>query len=100
MLHRSEEDKTRVMGENRDYHDQAADSYDQTMDQDPANKIIRQKVKTKLCSLLSSGSVLDFGGGTGLDLEWLTAQSYQVLFCEPSAIMREKAIHYNRTILH
>ena len=100
MQYSSEEDRSRVIGENLAYHDQAADSYNQTMDQDPANVLIRQKVKDKLCHLLPSGSVLDFGGGTGLDLEWLTANGYQVLFCEPSASMREKAIHYNRTVLH
>ena len=96
----SDEKKIQVMGENRSYHDQAADSYDHTMEQDPANKIVRQKVKEKLCSLLASGRVLDFGGGTGLDLEWLTAQSYEVLFCEPSVAMRQKAMHYNDEILH
>lgn len=89
----------RVTAENQVYHDQAADSYDHTMDKDPANKILRQQVKEKLCSLLSSGYVLDFGGGTGLDLDWLT-RSYHVLFCEPSVPMRGKAIHYNDTILH
>lgn len=99
MITPSDEKKIQVMGENRSYHDQAADSYDHTMDQDPANKIVRQKVKEKLCSLLSSGWVLDFGGGTGLDLEWLTGQSYRVLFCEPSVAMREKAIHYNQQVL-
>src|SRR5258708_6014192 len=88
-------DKPSVIEQNTSYHNQAAGSYDQTMDKDPANKIIRQRVKEKLCSLLSSGRVLDFGGGTGLDLEWLTARSYQVLFCEPSVSMRAKAIHYN-----
>jgi SAM-dependent methyltransferase len=36
--------------------------------------------------------VLDFGGGTGLDLHWLAANKYKILFCEPSALMREKAI--------
>lgn len=99
MSLRSDEARSRVIGQNISYHDQAADSYDQTMDKDPANKIIRQRVKEKLCGLLSSGRVLDFGGGTGLDLEWLTARSYQVLFCEPSVAMREKAMHYNDTIL-
>ncbi|HTI07196.1 MAG TPA: glycosyltransferase [Puia sp.] len=94
-----DDDYSRVIGQNASYHNQAADSYDQTMDKDPANKIIRQRVKEKLCSLLPSGRVLDFGGGTGLDLEWLTTQSYQVIFCEPSVPMREKAIHYNDTIL-
>lgn len=98
-MRRPDDGHSRVIEQNTSYHDQAADSYDRTMDKDPANKIVRQRVKEKLCSLLSSGRVLDFGGGTGLDLEWLTTQSYQVIFCEPSVPMREKAIHYNDTIL-
>jgi glycosyltransferase involved in cell wall biosynthesis/ubiquinone/menaquinone biosynthesis C-methylase UbiE len=98
-LYDPEEEKARVMGENLSYHDQAADSYDQTMEQDPVNKKIRQRVKEKFCQLLPSGLVMDFGGGTGQDLEWLTGHSYEVLFCEPSVAMRGKAIRYNDTVL-
>ena len=32
-----------------------------------------------------------FGGGTGLDLPWLT-ERYGIIFCEPSDGMRERAI--------
>jgi len=98
MQYKFEYERSRVAAENLAYHDQAADSYNHTMDKNPANKILREQVKEKLSSLLSSGCVLDFGGGTGLDLEWLTRR-YQVLFCEPSVPMREQAIHYNDTIL-
>ncbi len=95
-----DEDGSKVIGENISYHDQAADSYDQTMEQNPVNKKIRQRVKEKFFQLLPSGLVMDFGGGTGQDLEWLTGHSYEVLFCEPSAAMRGKAIHYNDMVLH
>jgi SAM-dependent methyltransferase len=91
---------SRIIGQNISYHDQAATSYDSVMHKDSANKEVRQKVKEKFTSLLPSGRVLDFGGGTGLDLEWLTAGGYTIFFCEPSVPMRKKAISYNDRILH
>jgi SAM-dependent methyltransferase len=90
----------KIKEQNLAYHEQAAESYDATMDKDPGNQLIRQRVKEKLCHLLRSGLVLDFGGGTGLDLEWLTANNYSVIFCEPSPGMRGQAIHYNNTRLN
>jgi SAM-dependent methyltransferase len=99
MPYNTDQSKARVIGQNISYHNGVAEAYDQIMDDDPANKVIRQKVREKLCGLLPSGRVLDFGGGTGLDMEWLVSHGYEVLFCEPSAAMREKAIHYNNTIL-
>jgi glycosyltransferase involved in cell wall biosynthesis/SAM-dependent methyltransferase len=86
--------------QNSAYHDQAAETYDRTMDKDPVNNVIRRRVREKMSHLLSSGTVLDFGGGTGADLGWLTEKKYDVLFCEPSVPMREKAIQYNRSRLH
>jgi SAM-dependent methyltransferase len=70
------------------------------LDKDNSNELIRQKVKNKFINEVKRGSVLDFGGGTGLDLGWLTQNNYTVLFCEPSVQMREQAINYNNTILH
>ncbi len=37
------------------------------------------------------GSVLDFGGGTGLDLPWLLEAGFDVYFCEPADKMRQIA---------
>ncbi len=89
-----------VMDHNIAYYDEAAAVYDEIMDQKQSDKLVRQKVRQKLNTLLHSGQVLDFGGGTGLDLEWLAADHYTVFFCEPAAAMREKAIRYNNTVLH
>jgi len=38
---------------------------------------------------------MDFGGGTGADLGWLTKNMYEVCFCEPSKAMRDIAIELN-----
>jgi SAM-dependent methyltransferase len=92
--------KIKVVEQNISYYNEVADRYDTIMDQDHSNKIVRQKVKDKFLSLVKSGTVLEFGGGTGLDLEWLTSAGYKIFFCEPSPAMREKAIEYNNSTLH
>lgn len=79
-----------VMIRNISFYNDIADSYNDVIKKDASNALIRQKVKEKFLALLPAGSVLDFGGGTGLDLEWLTT-AYTVFFCEPSSAMREKA---------
>ena len=83
---------SRVIASNISYHDQVAEEYNAVMDAHRPNESIRQRVKEKFCSLVAPGSVLDFGGGTGLDLEWLTAAGYEVVFCEPSVGMRTHAM--------
>lgn len=79
------------MQQNIAYYNEIADQYDATLDKDKSNEIVRQQVAAVFGSLVPSGVVLDFGGGTGKDLEWLTRKGYEVVFCEPSGKMREKA---------
>ncbi|NJM24419.1 MAG: class I SAM-dependent methyltransferase [Bacteroidia bacterium] len=57
----------------------------------PRDRAVRQLVRQKVSQYLTSGTLLDFGGGTGLDLEWLMAEGYSVEFIEPSEGMRAKA---------
>jgi len=83
---------------NISYYDEIAPGYDDALNKTDSNRLVRDRVREKLWGLLESGWVLDFGGGTGLDLPWLTAK-YRVLFCEPAAAMREKAIRYNDNTL-
>ena len=78
------------------YYDEIADNYDNILEQRDSNKIIRQKVAAKFQDIVKGGLILDFGGGTGLDLDWLLDKGYRVIFCEPSAGMREKAIKHIR----
>lgn len=61
------------------------------MDSNSKNEFIRKKIADKLTSLLESGTVLDFGGGTGQDLNWLLNSNYKIIFCEPSPSMRQIA---------
>lgn len=99
MLTIADNDQYRVKNENISYYNEIAARYDEALLGDDSNRPIRQKVREKLLGLLASGRVLDFGGGTGLDLEWM-APRYEVIFCEPSVAMREKAIRYNSERLH
>jgi len=84
-----------VIQQNVSYYDEIARQYDEILDRDNSNRIIREKVKVVFCKLVPPGLVLDFGGGTGKDLQWLTGNGYRVIFCEPSVNMRKKAISLN-----
>jgi len=56
------------------------------------DRIVRENVAYKFCNIVKGGSVLDFGGGTGLDIQWLIDNGFNIFFCEPSSGMRERAI--------
>lgn len=99
MQNSLQHDPLSVIKQNVSYYDEIATQYDATLDRDHANRIIREKVASVFSTLLPSGLVLDFGGGTGKDLEWLVKKGYQVVFCEPSVKMREKAILFSRNNL-
>ena len=86
--------KSQVAKLNISYYDKIAGSYDDILNEESSNKVVRERVREKFTTLVPEKElVLDFGGGTGVDLDWLTANQYTILFCEPSASMREKAIH-------
>ena len=91
MQHLLKHEQLSVIEQNVSYYDEIADQYDEILDRDLSNEIIREKVAAVFSELLASGLVLDFGGGTGKDLEWLVKKGYEVIFCEPSVKMREKA---------
>jgi SAM-dependent methyltransferase len=94
------QDKDLIYKQIISFYDEIADHYDNLMDQEIGNRITRQKVADKFCNLIHSGEILDFGGGTGLDLEWLTHKGYRIIFSEPSGKMREKAFELNKNTLH
>jgi SAM-dependent methyltransferase len=81
-----------ISDQNIAYYNAIASNYDQILDKDAANALSRAKVSALFTSIVASGSVLDFGGGTGQDLGWLIKSNYQVLFCEPSLSMRNIAL--------
>ena len=79
------------------YYDAIAADYDRILNDDEKNVHIRDEVARKFATTVHGGNVLDFGGGTGRDLEWLLSHHYHVLFCEPSGAMRQIAIERRKT---
>jgi ubiquinone/menaquinone biosynthesis C-methylase UbiE len=77
--------------ENILYYNAIANEYNDMLDKNQ-DKVVRKKVADKFCNVVKGGGVLDFGGGTGLDIQWLTDKGFTVFFCEPSSGMRERAI--------
>jgi SAM-dependent methyltransferase len=82
------------------FYNQVAVHYNHMLEQDESNKMIREKVASRFVDSVKSGRVLDFGGGTGLDLDWLSRANYSILFCEPSNGMRRQARHHNNDNIH
>jgi SAM-dependent methyltransferase len=91
---------TLVIQQNISYYDWIATQYDDMMNLDPGNALAREVVADTFLNTVLDGLVLDFGGGTGKDLGWLSKNKYKIVFCEPSPAMREKAIRYNQDVLH
>jgi SAM-dependent methyltransferase len=100
MAVRSDKTSRLASKQNIAFYDELADNYDSILEQDSSNKIIRQLVAEKFCKTVERGWILDFGGGTGLDMKWLTENGYKIFFCEPSPGMKQQAINYNNNILH
>jgi SAM-dependent methyltransferase len=89
-----------ALQQNISYYDWIAPQYDDMMDLDPGNAAAREMVADTFQHTVLDGTVLDFGGGTGKDLGWLSKNKYHIIFCEPSPAMRERAIRLNEEQLH
>src|ERR1017187_5336548 len=101
MTEREKEQDVQINKRNISYYDEIAENYDAILNNDGANKIIRDIVAVKFSSLVKKGGyVLDFGGGTGGDLDWLIRQHYHVIFCEPSTAMRKIAVNRVKKEFH
>ena len=59
--------------------------------QTKSDSYVRNYVMEKFLNNIPDGNILDFGGGTGLDLPWLLTPKYSVNFLEPSSNMRSLA---------
>lgn len=72
-----------------EYYDHVAPYYNdhQTVN----DRMVREEVSSIFRQYVSYGNVLDFGGGTGLDIPWLVREGYYVYFLEPSVHMRSIA---------
>jgi ubiquinone/menaquinone biosynthesis C-methylase UbiE len=72
------------------FYDAVAKDYNSHMT--ASDEKARKKISQLFMKVVKKGCVLDFGGGTGLDVQWLLENQYSVLFLEPSQSMREIAI--------
>ncbi|MGH2643153.1 MAG: class I SAM-dependent methyltransferase [Chitinophagaceae bacterium] len=68
------------------YYNEIAASYNSR--QTASDRVARERISKLFSQYVFSGNVLDFGGGTGLDLSWLAHAGYHIFFLEPSANMR------------
>ncbi|MEN0052185.1 MAG: class I SAM-dependent methyltransferase [Mucilaginibacter sp.] len=90
------EEKSGTIKENITFYNEIATDYDAILDKESSNETVRKSVREKFTNTVKNGWVLDFGGGTGRDLDWLVKDQYQVVFCEPSEGMRNKAIEHHK----
>ncbi len=81
-----------ISSQNKSYYDEIAAGYDGILNEDPSNESVRAKVTARFKAIVKTGTVMDFGGGTGRDLNWLVEEKYRIIFCEPSAGMRKIAV--------
>jgi SAM-dependent methyltransferase len=65
------------------------------MSSNSLNSLVREKAANYFQAVVKGKHVMDFGGGTGGDLNWLIDNNYEVCFCEPSKAMRNVAIELN-----
>lgn len=102
MLLAAIKERSEADGKNIAFYNEIAEDYDAILDEDRSNEAVRKKVREKFTGLVKNGLVLDFGAGTGRDLEWLVSNQYDVIFCEPSEGMRQKAIdrYKNRELIN
>ncbi len=84
------------------FYNSVAAEYNDRMNSDAQNGKTRKIVAEYFASTVKGKNVLDFGGGTGSDLEWLTTHGFNVWFCEPSIGMRDVAMksHAQRSEIH
>lgn len=86
--------KASVTISSTEFYDRIAKVYNDQMHQDPHNNRIRNETAAYFSKQVNQGTVVDFGGGTGLDLPWLLQKNYHVVFCEPAGHMRREAITF------
>lgn len=72
------------------FYNEIASEYDRQLS-GAGDRMVRHQVAEFFKAKVPAGSIMDFGGGTGLDLPWLTECGYHVFFCEPAEKMRRQA---------
>lgn len=88
-----------IIEQNISYYNDIAAEYNSMVDKN-ADINVRQLVAAKFSNVVKYGVVLDFGGGTGLDLRWLSDNNDKIFFCEPSNAMRSIAFSTSKNLLN
>lgn len=73
------------------FYNHISDNYNAVLEQEATNRDVRQKIIDKF-KTFNSQYILDFGGGTGMDITWLSHKAKLLYFCEPAEKMRKKAM--------
>ncbi|PWT71818.1 MAG: hypothetical protein C5B59_17130 [Bacteroidetes bacterium] len=89
-----------LIEQNISYYNEIADRYNTLMDKENSNGVIRQWVQERFNVIGTARRIMDFGGGTGMDLPWLTGKGHQIYFCEPSIAMKKQAEQLNQATLN
>lgn len=69
-----------------EFYDSIAPGYNSHMTD--SDRRVRDAVYALIKKYVVKGSVMDFGGGTGLDIPWFALNNHHVFFVEPSSNMR------------
>jgi ubiquinone/menaquinone biosynthesis C-methylase UbiE len=75
---------------NLSFYDSIAPQYDSLLT--ATDHQARLQVEKIFCQYVTGSSIMDFGGGTGLDLGWTAGKFSNVIFVEPSPNMRQVAV--------
>src|SRR6516162_5484852 len=60
------QDRIRLAGQNISYYNEIAANYDNILARENANKLVRRNVAERFMEKIGKGTIMDFGGGTGL----------------------------------
>jgi len=71
------------------FYDNIAPEYNASFT--PPDELVRRIFSETFLETVKKGTIMDFGGGTGLDLMWMVQNFQKVYFMEPSEKMREIA---------
>jgi SAM-dependent methyltransferase len=73
------------------YYDRIAADYDAQVDGSASNRAMRDAFRTRVSALAGpSGTILDYGCGTGTDAAWYAARGHRVVAYDVSAGMLEQ----------
>jgi ubiquinone/menaquinone biosynthesis C-methylase UbiE len=97
MPHKFPGTSLQITEQNLSYYNSIAKQYNNMVNKN-SDRTVREKVSNKFSSVVQNATVLDFGGGTGLDLEWLMKNNNKIIFCEPSGAMREVAMEAHKNL--